>query len=56
MRYGRLLLVYYAHPPTPEEQARRRAAAEAQSWARQVDEIESHLARLLEARPQPDTL
>ncbi len=38
-----------AHPPTPEEQARWRAAAKAQSWASQVDEIERHLARLLEA-------
>ncbi len=36
-----------AHPPTPEEQARWRTAAEAHSWARQVDEIERHLARLL---------
>lgn len=37
-----------AHPPTPEEQIRWRAAAEAQSWTSQVDEIERHLARLLE--------
>jgi len=39
-----------ARPPTPEEQARRRAAAEAQSWERQVDKIEHHLSLLLEVR------
>ncbi|MFQ6100782.1 MAG: glycosyltransferase [Anaerolineae bacterium] len=37
-----------AHPPTPEEQARWRVAAEAHSWERQVDEIELHLTTLLE--------
>ncbi len=37
-----------AHSPTTEEQARWRAVAEAHSWDRQVDEIECHLAPLLE--------
>ena len=36
-----------AHPPTPDTQALWRAAAEACSWKRQVDEIERHLALLL---------
>lgn len=39
-----------ARPATAEEQARRRAAAEAHSWEHQVDEIERHLARLLEEK------
>jgi len=39
-----------ARPPTVEEQARWRAAAGAYSWERQVDEIERHLARLLEVK------
>jgi len=37
------------HPPAPETQALWRAAAEACSWERQVDEIERHLALMFEA-------
>ncbi len=37
-----------AHPPGVEERAQWRAVAEARSWDRQVDEIEHHLAPLLE--------
>jgi glycosyltransferase involved in cell wall biosynthesis len=37
-----------AHPPTTEDQARWRAAAEAHSWQNQVDEIERLLEPLLE--------
>ena len=36
--------------PTDKESAAWRAAAEAQSWSRQVDEIEQHLQVLLEER------
>lgn len=38
-----------ASPPSTDEQARWRAAAEAQSWTRQMDEIERHLSPLLGA-------
>ncbi len=38
-----------ADSPSKDEQDRRRAAAEAQSWARQMDEIEQHLSPLLGA-------
>lgn len=37
-----------ARPPTAEEQAHWQAVAKAHSWERQVDEIERHLAPLLE--------
>jgi glycosyltransferase involved in cell wall biosynthesis len=37
-----------AHPPTTEDRARWRAAAEAHSWQDQVDEIERLLDRLLQ--------
>lgn len=36
-----------AHPPGADKRARWRAVAEANSWDRQVDEIERHLARRL---------
>jgi glycosyltransferase involved in cell wall biosynthesis len=40
-----------ATPPGAEDRARWRAAAEDHSWTHQVDEIEGHLARLLENKP-----
>jgi glycosyltransferase involved in cell wall biosynthesis len=39
-----------ARPPTAKERTRWRAVAEAYSWDHQVDEIERHLAPLLETR------
>jgi glycosyltransferase involved in cell wall biosynthesis len=39
-----------AHPQSAEDRARARDAAKAQSWERQVDQIETYLTAVLEAR------
>jgi glycosyltransferase involved in cell wall biosynthesis len=37
-----------SHPPSAQDRCRFRAIAQSNSWERQVDEIERHLARLVE--------